>query len=94
MYLVFLGLIIIGFSLFLFVKNNNTYKKHITIISAIGRWGRDSDWVDHDVFMLMIYSIEPYWKTLFRVTDWGLKNILPKKYYEMIEPYIEVETTK
>ena len=94
MHLIVLGLIIIGFSAFLFIKNNSTYENHIAIISAIGRWRRDSDWVDHDVFMLMIYSMEPYWKTLLRVTDWGLTNILPKKYYEMIEPYIEVKTTK
>ena len=94
MHLIVLGLTIIGFSVFLGIKNNNAYENHIAIISAIGRWSRDNDQLEYGEFSDVLSSMESYSRTLLRITDWGLTNILPKKYYEIIEPYIEVNTTK
>ena len=94
MYLIILGLIIIGFSILIGIKNNVTYENHIAIISAIGRWADDNNQVGYEEFREVLASMEPYNSTLLRVTDWGLENILPKKYYRMIEPYIEFKTTK
>lgn len=69
-------------------KNFNTLKKHEFISTAIF-WHnitaisehRSEDCIDYDV-------MESYEKTLFRVWDWGYKNIVPPDVLEKISPFI------
>ena len=93
--IVILILLCIAFATIVFgavmgVKNDNTYKQHSRIADAIYEYQinhihehgkRDySVWYD---------DMCEYDETLWRVFDWGYKNILPPKKLEKIKPYIK-----
>ena len=76
----------------LLFKNHITLSRRLTICDAIFRYkvqnildGRDENpnFVDYT-------DMESYEKTLFRIYDWGYKNILPKDKFNIIKPFIEV----
>lgn len=86
-------LVVEVFLVFLGIKNFNTYYQGSKISKAI-----------HDYHVYCIYNKElgynynadvdycdeeHYLITLFRVFDWGYKNILTKEKYEFIKDYIK-----
>ena len=81
------------FAVFLFIKNENTYKKRIIIINAISAYYYDSiSKKKYDYKKYVIYDdMEPSGKTLMRLYDFGYTRILPKEKYEIIKPYIKKE---
>lgn len=90
-------LVLIGcFSVYLAIKNQNTFNKHSLIGAAILLYQLETihthdhskepfikSWeVDYD-------DEEDYDKTLWRLWDWGYTRILPPDKYEFLKPYIE-----
>lgn len=80
---------------FLMIKNNFTYANRNTIINAIFTYNakqlsnsiknntvEDLDFIDASV-------MESYRRTLFRLYDWGYKNIVPSDVFDKIAPIIE-----
>ena len=57
------------------------------IVSAIELYAIDTDELDKATALLN--NTEEYNKTLWRLWDFGYKNILPKADYELIKPYIQ-----
>ena len=62
---------------------NQAYNK---IMSAIDTYAKLT--LDYGLALEMLDAMEDFDTTLFRITDWGYKNILPKEYIEVIKPYI------
>lgn len=75
------------YSILLFLKADNAGKNHTKILNAIDSYIKQGN--DYKTGLLLIDSMEDFDKTIFRLTDWGYKNILPKQYFELIEPYIQ-----
>ena len=74
--------------LVLMVKAEVDYKHYLKIADAIVYYGTDTE--QFDEALEMFDHIRPYCRTVFRVWDWGYKNILPKEDFELIKPYLEV----
>ena len=75
------------------IKNDLTKEIHLMLLHAIHvynidqlRNGSNADLIDYDV-------LEDYDKTLWRLWDWGFKNIVPSDVLEKIEPFIGREET-
>lgn len=98
---IFLGLLIgalivmfimLFYNVYMYVKNNNTFKQRMKIIKAIHAYFQSKKGIEEmDVAEIdyMYHSVEPYDNTLNRRLDWGYKNIVPPDVYEKIEPYIK-----
>lgn len=71
----------------LMIKSEITLKNSTKIINAIDAYAEESE--DYETALLLICHMEDFEKTLFRMTDWGYKNILPKEDFEIIKPYIQ-----
>ena len=73
-------------------KNDNAFDNCVIIIKAIYNYKLDlidkgdlgESFVDYD-------DMRSYEAVLFRIWDWGYKNILPKDKFEIIKPYIKEE---
>lgn len=81
--------LVIAFCVFLLYKNAKTYKNTIKITNAIHAYhkfmisARNYDYkVDYD-------DMEDYDSTLWRLWDFGHKNILPKEKFRAIGPFME-----
>lgn len=61
-------------------------KSYDKIMSAINTYAELT--LDYGLAIKMLDAMEDFYTTLFRITDWGYKNILPKEYFEVIKPYI------
>ena len=82
------------FKFILSLKNNNVYENRNVIIDAIFRHNVDHahDYDEDGYLAVLSYDcMESYWKTLIRLWDWGYKNIVDKKTFEKIQPYIKGE---
>ena len=80
--------------IFVFIRNEWTYKQQIKIDKAIYRYNLDL--IDHGIPMeqWMDYNdMESYGKTFMRFWDWGCKRILPPEKFEVIRPYINEKET-
>ena len=88
MELLCVSLILIGvLPILLLIKNENAYKNYIIIIEAIGEY--QIDCVRNKIIPFMDFDdMKSYYTTIFRLTDWGYRNILPKDKFEIIKPYI------
>ena len=75
------------FCIFLLIKNEITFRNQKKILDAIHNYFCDT--CDLSNAELLFENMESYRETLWRLWDFGCKNILPKVYYEMIEPYID-----
>ena len=75
------------FLVFLLIKNEITFRNQKKIIEAIYLYYCDTR--DFSNAELLLANIESYHKTLWRLWDFGCKNILPKDDYELIKPCIE-----
>lgn len=70
-----------------YAKIENAYNNHMKILKAID--GYMSEGGDIKTGLLALNSMEQLSETIYRFTDWGCKNILPKEYFELIKPYIQ-----
>ena len=75
------------FDAFLLIKNEITFFNQKKIIDAIHDYAIDTH--DYERAMIIFRSVEDYDETLWRLWDFGCKNILPKADYELIKPYIK-----
>ena len=80
---------VIAFCLVMGIKNSVTYINHKRISDAIHIYRLES-------FKKGIYEpevdyedSEEYFKTLFRLWDWGYTRILPKEKFDIIKPYFK-----
>ena len=71
----------------MFAKTDNAYENHKKIMDAIETYVTVTSNAEMAIKMLM--RMEDMEKTTWRFWDWGYKNILPKQYFELIEPYID-----
>lgn len=74
------------FCVVLIIKSEITLKNSMKIINAIDAYAEEHE--DYETALLMLLHIEDFEKSLFRMTDWGYKSMLPKEYFEIIKPYI------
>jgi hypothetical protein len=85
-------IIFLGLDILFMVKNTVTYFNQIKINHAIHDyhvWCIYNAPKDYDYCKAVDYEDKRgYFKTLFRVFDWGHKNILSKEKYELIKKYI------
>lgn len=75
------------YNLLLWIKTDNAFKNQVKILNAIDCYATEVK--DYDKALFLMYSMESLSETIYRFTDWGYKNILPKEYFELIEPYIQ-----
>ena len=68
-------------------KSTNTAENHRKILCAIDVYVTEFDCPQKGLALLC--HMEDFYSTLFRLWDWGYKNILPKEDFELIKPYIE-----
>ena len=87
-------IIVLLYTTYMMIKNNNTFKQRVKIIKAIHAYfqsKKDTEEMDVSEIDYMYHSLESYDDTLNRRFDWGCKNIVPPDIYEKIEPYIKGE---
>ena len=75
------------YNVLMLIKTNNAYRNQVKILNAIDCYATEVN--DYDKALFLMYSMESLSETIYRFTDWGYKNILPKEYFELIEPYIQ-----
>ena len=82
------GIFVIAFTAVMLFKNENTYKNQIIISDAL--YAYNMDVIKHGRYDATISfdCIESYWKTMFKLWDWGYKHIVPPEMFELIKPYI------
>ena len=71
-------------------KNLKTYSNRRKVISAIGNY--HVHLIDNNSLsdsQVEYKDIESYYKTLFRIWDWGCTRILPKEKFEIIKPFMK-----
>lgn len=77
------------FCVYMSFRNEYVFKNHMIILNAIHMYRRDmiarGEFVN---FKVNYDDMESYDETLFRLFDFGYKNILPKEKYDIIKPYI------
>lgn len=69
------------------VKVEIAYRNHTKIIDAAYRYTLRTR--NYAMFIRITDAMESIDTTAKRWFDFGCKNILPRVYYEMIEPYLE-----
>jgi hypothetical protein len=79
---------IVIYMFILYIKNENTYRNQIIIMYAIRDYLYEQIKNNNDDYQVSFDDIESYHKTLWRLTDWSYKKILPRRKYRIIEPYI------
>ena len=77
------------FCVYMFFKNENTYRQHKNLADAIFAYGVDCIRNDREWDHMLYESMEPYEATLFRLWDWGYTRILPPEKFELIKDYIK-----
>lgn len=72
----------------LLVKNEVTYRNVIIIARAIHDY-HSRQIIEYAPIFVYYDDMISYPKVLFRICDWGYKNILPPDKYVLIAPYIK-----
>lgn len=81
--------VIVLCGVFMIIKNFNTLRQHEKIDNAIYEYRRNC--IRKKVAPAVNYDDEEdYDETLFRIWDWGYKNILPSEKYEIIKEFIKI----
>lgn len=80
--------LIVVFCFFMLFKNKVTLDMHIKINDAIHKYRCDCI-VTNKIPKVDYDDEEAYEKTMWRLWDFGYKNILPKEKYEIIKEFIE-----
>lgn len=78
---------ILLYNVLLVFKVNNAYKNQTKILDAIESYADETK--DKNKALCLLNNMEEFEETIWRLTDWGYKNILPKEDFELIEPYIK-----
>lgn len=86
--MVFFALLALLVCIFLIIKNENAEHNHTIIIDAIYAYQLDMCKMYIYDYEVDFKDMESYGKTLFRLWDWGYKNILPPDKFKIIKPYI------
>lgn len=74
-------------TLYLIIKNFRTYNVRYHISRAICQY-RIANRIHYNHY-IDYNCMESYWKTLFRLWDWGHKRIVNKYVYDEIKKYIK-----
>lgn len=78
-----ISLVSMVFTMFMLIKNKNTFFNRIKIIDAISYYNQThGDTIESSQVM------EKYENTLYRLWDFGCKNIVPKDIYVKIKDYL------
>lgn len=87
---IFIGLcaVFLVFCIVMMVKNENTYSMQMKIARAIYYY-HISCIEQRKTCDISYEDMESYNRTLYRIWDWGYKNILPKEKFEIVKEYIE-----
>lgn len=86
MFFTVLFLVLIWFIFCLF-KVDNASKNREKIIDAIDVYAVITG--DCVTALCALKAMEDFDSTIYRLWDWGYKNILPNEYFELIESYIQ-----
>jgi len=85
-------LVLLVFGFIILIKNENTFKMHVTIMAAIHLYRMTLIKLDqYEMCEVDYYDMEPYEKTLLRFWDWGYKHILPPDKFKVIEPFLKIQ---
>lgn len=76
------------FGLLAVIKNEITYRNRMIIANAIFSYSMAMINAENFAYCVDFSDMEEYETTLWRLWDWGYKNILPKEKYEIIKDYI------
>ena len=76
-------------AVYMFLKNENTFRQHMIINDAIYQYGLDNIRNGRAFDLSMYFYMESYEATLFRLWDWGYTRILPPEKFELIKDYIK-----
>lgn len=76
------------YSIWLMVRYEIAYRNHHKILDAVYRYAITQPDA-HKAFIRITNAMESVERTAGRWLDFGCKNILPRVYYELIEPYID-----
>ena len=79
--------VILLYEIWTMVRVEVAYKNQMKILDAAYEYGCDTK--NFKMSMHIMEKIEPIDQTIRRWNDFGCKNIVPKVYYELIEPYIK-----
>ncbi len=69
------------------IKVENASKNQEKILNAIDAYAQTTG--DYETALMALFVMEDFEETIYRLWDWGYKNILPNAYYELIESYIQ-----
>lgn len=78
---------VIIYGTFYLLRCDIAYKNQRKIINAINGYWHDS--YNCEECIRLLDNMESFESTIFRVWDFGCKNILPKEDYEIIKSYIK-----
>lgn len=76
------------FCILMLAKNKNTFHMRKIIIDAIYRYQINQFYNGNFLINVDYDDMEEYDATMYRLHDWGYKNILPPDKFEIIKPYI------
>ena len=76
------------YNVLLLVRVEIAYNNHHKILDAAYKYAV-TKYNGHEIFIRITNAMESIDRTAYRWFDFGCKNILPKEYYKMIEPYID-----
>lgn len=82
--------VVLAFTMLFMIKNEVTYHQRLKIFQCILKYCNDQIRNGEEPDVAMFDRTEDYDTTLFRIWDWGCKNILPLEDYEKIKKYLEV----
>lgn len=84
------GLFLILCCVFIFIKNYNTFRVRTKIDNAIYKYNMYCiNAGTYNTERIKYNDEESYESTMFRVFDWGYKNILPPDKFEKVKMYIK-----
>lgn len=75
------------FEVYMLIKCEVAFRQQVKIINAIGEFAEDGDG-NYGEALRILSELEGLEDTMWRLWDWGYKNILPKDDYELIKPYM------
>ena len=83
-------LALIIFFAYMMAKAEIAMINHMTIIYAITHYSVDRIMANDlkHVNDVQTKDMEDFRQTVYRLTDWGYKRILPKEKYELVKPFI------
>lgn len=92
-----LGLVLAGVGLYAYMcaKVENALICHMIIIRAIREYQKDRILAKDLAHINDVKSkdMEDLEQTIYRLTDWGYKRILPKEKYKLVKPFINRKET-